>query len=41
MGTDFISTRELIRTGAVMSVLGAAFMSVMVLTYWSWLGMVG
>ncbi|MDK9321877.1 DASS family sodium-coupled anion symporter [Propionibacterium freudenreichii] len=41
MGTDFINTRELIRTGAVMSVLGAAFMSVMVLTYWSWLGMVG
>ncbi len=41
MGTDFITSRELIKTGAVMSILGAAFMSLMVVTYWSWLGLVG
>lgn len=40
MGTGHISTGELIRTGAVMSVLGAAYMSLMVLTYWNWIGVV-
>lgn len=40
MGTGHLSTGELIRTGAVMSVLAAAFMSLMVLTYWKWIGLV-
>jgi hypothetical protein len=29
----------MIRTGAVMSVLAAAFMSLVSLTYWYWLGL--
>lgn len=40
IGTGQITTGELIRTGAVMSILAAAFMSVMVLTYWKWIGVV-
>ncbi len=40
MGTGHITTGELIRTGAVMSVLGAAYMTLMVLTYWNWIGVV-
>lgn len=40
IGTGHITSGELIRTGAVMSILAAAFMSVMVLTYWKWLGVV-
>lgn len=40
MGTGHISVGELVRTGAVMSILGAAFMSLMVVTYWQWLGIV-
>lgn len=40
MGTGHISTGELIKTGAVMSILGAAYMSLMVMTYWSWIGVV-
>ena len=40
MGTGHITTEELIKTGAIMSVLGAAFMSLMVLTYWKWIGVV-
>jgi sodium-dependent dicarboxylate transporter 2/3/5 len=40
MGTGHITTGELIRTGAVMSLLGAAYMSLMVLTYWNWIGVV-
>ena len=40
MGTGHITAAELMKTGAVMSILGAAFMSVMVLTYWKWLGVV-
>lgn len=40
MGTGHITTGELIRTGAVMSLLGAAYMTLMVLTYWNWIGVV-
>jgi sodium-dependent dicarboxylate transporter 2/3/5 len=40
MGTGHISTGELIKTGAVMSILGAAYMTLMVMTYWSWIGVV-
>lgn len=40
MGTGHITTGELIRTGAVMSVLGAGYMTLMVMTYWSWIGVV-
>lgn len=40
MGTGHITTGELMKTGAVMSILGALFMSLMVMTYWSWLGLV-
>lgn len=39
MGTGEITSRELNKTGAVMSVLAAAFMSLMVVTYWSWIGL--
>ena len=38
MGTGFITSKELMRTGLVMSILGAAFMSIMVFTYWQWIG---
>lgn len=38
MGTGFITSNELIKTGFVMSILGAAFMSAMVFTYWKWIG---
>lgn len=41
MGTKHVSTNEMIRTGAVMSVLAATVMSLMVPTYWSWIGLVG
>jgi sodium-dependent dicarboxylate transporter 2/3/5 len=40
IGTGHLTSGELIKTGAVMSILAAAFMSVMVLTYWKWLGIV-
>lgn len=40
IGTGHLTSGELIKTGAVMSILAAAFMSVMVLTYWKWLGVV-
>jgi len=40
MGTGHISTGELVKTGAVMALLTAVFMSVMVFTYWQWLGLV-
>ena len=39
MGTGHISIGELVKTGAVMAVLTAAFMSLMVFTYWKWLGL--
>lgn len=41
MGTNEITSRELNKTGAVMSILAAAFMSLAVVTYWSWIGLVG
>lgn len=40
MGTSHITPGELMKTGAVMSLLAAFFMSLMVLTYWKWLGLV-
>lgn len=40
MGTGQITSKELMKTGAVMSIVAAVFMSVMVLTYWNWLGLV-
>ena len=40
MGTGHITTGELIKTGAVMSLLAATFMSLMVMTYWKWIGVV-
>lgn len=40
IGTGHITSGEIIKTGAVMSIIAAAFMSVMVLTYWQWLGVV-
>lgn len=40
MGTGHITTGELIKTGAVMSLLAVVFMSIMVITYWKWIGIV-
>lgn len=40
IGTGHVTAGDIIKTGAVMSILAAAFMSVMVLTYWKWLGVV-
>lgn len=40
MGTGHLKPSELIRTGAVMSVLAAGFMTLMVMTYWKWIGVV-
>ena len=40
MGTGHISSTELIRTGAVISLLAASFMSLTVMTYWQWIGVV-
>lgn len=40
MGTGHITANELMKTGALMSIFAAAFMSIMVLTYWNWLGLV-
>jgi anion transporter len=39
MGSGHVTSKEMIRTGAVMSVLAAAFMSLVSLTYWYWLGL--
>ncbi len=39
LATEEITPRELIKTGAVMSIFGATFMSIMVYTYWTWIGM--
>jgi sodium-dependent dicarboxylate transporter 2/3/5 len=38
MGTGHITNSELIKTGFVMSILAASFMSLMVFTYWKWIG---
>ncbi len=40
MGTGHVTSNELMKTGAVMSIFAAVFMSIMVLTYWNWLGLV-
>ncbi|MDU4960524.1 MAG: DASS family sodium-coupled anion symporter [Sporomusaceae bacterium] len=40
MGTGHITAGELMKTGAVMSLFAAVFMSIVVLTYWNWLGLV-
>lgn len=40
MGTGQITSTELMKTGAVMSLMAAIFMSIMVMTYWNWLGLV-
>jgi di/tricarboxylate transporter len=40
MGTGHVTTKELMKTGAVMSVLAASFMTAVVFTYWKWLGLV-
>ncbi|MFP5238276.1 MAG: SLC13 family permease, partial [Acidobacteriota bacterium] len=40
MGTGHITAGELQKTGVVISLLAVVFMSVMVLTYWKWVGMV-
>jgi solute carrier family 13 (sodium-dependent dicarboxylate transporter), member 2/3/5 len=39
MGTGHITTGELIKTGAVISLLAAVYMSLMVPTYWKWIGL--
>ena len=41
MGTGYITVGELVKAGIVMSIFAAAFMSVVVYTYWSWIGLVG
>ena len=41
LATEEITPGELIKTGAVMSIFGASFMSIMVYTYWTWIGMFG
>lgn len=41
LATEEITAKELIKTGAVMSLFGAIFMSIMVYTYWTWLGLFG
>lgn len=38
MGTGELKSTELIRTGAVFSIAGAAFFTLMVFTYWNWIG---
>ena len=40
MGTGHITAAELMKTGAVMSIFAALFMSAMVVTYWTWMGVV-
>lgn len=39
LATEEITTHELIKVGAIMSIFGATFMSIMVYTYWSWIGL--
>jgi anion transporter len=39
MGSGHITSKEMMKTGAVMSLLAAVFMTVVALTYWSWLGL--
>jgi anion transporter len=39
LATEEITAAELIKTGAVMSLYGAVFSTVMVYTYWTWIGL--
>lgn len=39
VGTPYITSKELIKTGAVMSLLSVSFFSLVVLTYWRWIGL--
>ena len=38
--TPFVSSGELMKTGLITSIVACAFMSLVALTYWSWLGLV-
>lgn len=38
MGTQHLTVVEMVKTGVVMSLLATSFMSVMVYTYWQWIG---
>lgn len=38
VGTNHIKSSELMRTGAVMSIFAAVFFSIVVFTYWQWIG---
>ncbi len=40
MGTGHVSVADLVKTGAVFSVFAAACMTVVVYTYWTWIGVV-
>ena len=39
MGTNEIATPELIKTGIIMSIAACIYFSIVVLTYWSWIGL--
>jgi di/tricarboxylate transporter len=38
MGTGHLEISEVIKTGAIASIFAAAFFSLMVFTYWRWIG---
>jgi anion transporter len=40
VGTGHISTGEVVKTGAILAIFTAIFMSLMVFTYWTWIGLV-
>lgn len=40
LATEEVTAGELMKTGAVLSLYAAAFMTLMVYTYWSWIGIV-
>lgn len=40
IGTGHIQVNEMIRTGIVMSIFAAAYMSIMVMTVWNWMGLI-
>lgn len=39
LATEEITSSELIKVGAIMSLFGAVFSTIMVYTYWSWIGL--
>ncbi len=39
LATEEITSTELIKVGAIMSLFGAVFSTIMVYTYWSWIGL--